>query len=171
MKDQSAPNKDQLAQFLAAIERRAYRVALITLGDTNDAVRAVGVAMARMARQYHDYSSHEWGPLFHRLLNVSVGQRARRRRLRTLLLGWLPRRSRNRRQYYAGHESPALQALDCALAALPPPQRQAFLLRVSEGYDAAQTAKAMECDGEQAKIQFSRAVIALRKHPTEPRRD
>lgn len=167
MKDQSAQNKDQFAQFLAAIERRAFRVALITLGDANDAVRAVAVAMARTARQYRDYSSHEWGPLFHRLLNESVRQRARRRRLRSVLFGWLPLRSRNRRRHYAGHESAALQALDHALAALPAQQCQAFLLRVSEGYDAAQTAKAMECDAEQAKIQFSRAVIALRKQLTE----
>lgn len=168
MKDQSAQNKDQFAQFLAAIERRGFRAALLTLGDTNDAVCAVAVAMARMARQYRDYSSHEWGPLFHRILNESVRQRARWQRVRSVLFGWLPLRSRRRRQHTAGHESAALQAFDRALAALPAQQRQAFLLRVAEGYDAAQTAKAMECDSEQAKIQFSRAVIALRKQLAEP---
>lgn len=166
-----------LERFLAGVERRAFRIAQLSLGDADDALDVVQEAMIGLARKYADRPPEEWKPLFYRILSSRVRDLQRRRRVRQRVLAWLPRpRDANEEApdpieqlpdasadplaEVAGAE--AMAALERALAALPDRQRQAFVLRNFEGLDVAATAVAMGCSDGSVKTHYFRAVHALR---------
>ena len=167
-----------LESFLAAVERKAFRIAQIALRHEDDALDAVQDAMLRLVRNYARRPAEEWAPLFYRILENCVRDAQRRRTVRGRVMSWLP---------WAGHAAdedamdplervpdPAplpearvqvgetLQALEVALAALPARQRQAFLLRNFEGLDVEATAQAMGCSAGSVKTHYFRALQALR---------
>ncbi|HEX4974113.1 MAG TPA: RNA polymerase sigma factor [Steroidobacteraceae bacterium] len=170
-----------LDRFLASIEKRAFRMARIALRHDEDALDSVQDAMLQLARRYGRRPSEEWRPLFYRILQNRIRDCQRRRRVQARIMTWLPGfKSREDREDSGADEyaavpdrSPlppeqlaaaqAMQTLERSLAGLPGRQQEAFMLRVFEGMDVAQTAAAMGCSEGSVKTHYSRAVHTLRE--------
>jgi RNA polymerase sigma-70 factor (ECF subfamily) len=168
-----------LDRFLASIEKRAFRMARIALRHDEDALDSVQDAMLQLARHYGRRPSEEWRPLFYRILQNRIRDCQRRRRVQARIMAWLPGlKSQDEEasadQYAAVPDraplpaqqlaaDQAMQALEESLAALPRRQQEAFMLRVFEGMDVAQTAAAMGCSEGSVKTHYSRAVHTLRE--------
>jgi RNA polymerase sigma-70 factor (ECF subfamily) len=170
-----------LDRFLASIEKRAFRMARIALRHDEDALDSVQDAMLQLARRYGRRPSEEWRPLFYRILQNRIRDCQRRRRVQARIMAWLPGlTSRADREDVAAEQyaavpdrSPlpaellaadqAMQALERSLGELPGRQQEAFMLRVFEGLDVAQTAAAMGCSEGSVKTHYSRAVHTLRE--------
>jgi RNA polymerase sigma-70 factor (ECF subfamily) len=167
-----------LDRFLASIEKRAFRMARIALRHDEDALDTVQDAMLQLARRYGRRPSEEWRPLFYRILQNRIRDCQRRRRVRARIMAWLPG---SRSEEDAGADEyaavpdraplpaeqlaadQAMQTLERSLAGLPGRQQEAFMLRVFEGMDVAQTAAAMGCSEGSVKTHYSRAVHTLRE--------
>ena len=66
----------QLGRFLADVERRAYRIAVVALRDRDDALDVVQGAMLRLVRSYRKWPSDEWRPVFYRILSIVTARAA-----------------------------------------------------------------------------------------------
>ncbi|MDF4023872.1 RNA polymerase sigma factor [Luteibacter sp. PPL201] len=162
--------------FLATIERRAWRMAELHLGHRDDALDAVQDAMLRLVRHYGDKPAAEWTPLFWGILRRRIVDLQRRRKVRSIVVGWLGGGRDD-----DGDELPSWDPADdapdpsarlqdsqaygdivAALRKLPRRQREAFTLRIMEGLDVAETAAAMGCSDGSVKTHLSRAMHALR---------
>jgi len=182
-----------LDHFLAGVERRAYRIAFIATGNRDDALDIVQDAMMKLAQKYANRKACEWGPLFHRITQSTIRDWYRRQKVRNQWRTLLEYTKLGASQRSAGEASErnddqagmniidqfedtnapgpvmrlmnekTIEALDSALHQLPLRQQQAFLLRVWEGLNVAETADAMGCSQGSVKTHFSRAVHTLRK--------
>lgn len=166
-------------RFFVAVERKAFRIAQISLRDEDDALDAVQDAMLQLVRAYGARPAAEWKPLFYRILQNRVRDMQRRRRSRGRLFVWWAARREDGEDTdsdpasFAPSPNPGPQArvemdeamslLDRNLAQLPERQRQAFLLRNFEGLDVAETAAAMGCSEGSVKTHYFRAVHTLRR--------
>jgi RNA polymerase sigma-70 factor, ECF subfamily len=165
-----------LEAFLAQVERRAWRMAEMNLGNREDAMDAVQDAMLRLVRHYRDKPAAEWSPLFWGILRRRIVDLQRRRKVRSIVVGWLGGGKDD-----DGDELPAWEPADTgpgpaarledsqayaqmseAVRKLPRRQREAFMLRVLEGLDVAETAAAMDCSQGSVKTHLSRAMQNLR---------
>jgi RNA polymerase sigma-70 factor (ECF subfamily) len=166
---------ENLDQFLASVEKRAYSMAMVAVRNVDDALDIVQDAMFTLVKKYSDKPNDEWAPLFYRVLNNRVMDFHRANRRRAALFKWLPSgegRASEDIEQFAGprQNNPEFsQALDAstslllvALAELPPRQQQAFMLRAWEGLDVKNTAKSMQCSSGSVKTHYSRAVHTLR---------
>ena len=165
-----------LDAFLAQVERRAFRMAELQLRHREDAMDAVQDAMLRLVKHYRDKPATEWAPLFWGILRRRVVDLQRRRKVRSIVVGWL-----GGGRDADGAELPAWEPADpgqdplgrlhdvqsysdmaAAVRQLPPRQREAFMLRMLEGLDVAETARAMGCSQGSVKTHLSRAMHHLR---------
>ena len=184
--DADVPARDRLGDvretpatldaFLAQVERRAFRMAELQLRQREDAMDAVQDAMLRLVRHYRDKPAAEWAPLFWGILRRRIVDLQRRRKVRSIVVGWLGGGRDD-----DGDELPAWEPADpgqdplgrlhdlesyadmaAAVRKLPTRQREAFILRMLEGLDVAETAQAMGCAEGSVKTHLSRAMHQLR---------
>ncbi len=166
-----------LEQFLASVEKRAFKIAQLGLRNDDDALDAVQDAMMKLVQSYASRGEDEWRPLFYRILSNRIRDLQRRRTVRGRIMAWLPARDAEDDEEFdpiaqaPSHEaSPArrleideaIGVLETAVAELPPRQQQAFLLRNFEGLDVAETASAMGCSEGSVKTHYFRALESLR---------
>ncbi len=166
----------QLDQFLASVERRAFRMALMSVRQHDDALEIVQDAMMKLVQSYAQLPEHDWPKLFHRILQTRILDHHRRKKVRNRLFVWLSRDDDDsdsdplanipaegihdpleRLTLELGNE-----ALVTAVERLPERQRQAFLLRHWEGLNEKETAYAMQCSEGSVKTHLSRAMHTLR---------
>lgn len=169
------PAARSIEAFLASIERRAWRVAEMALNDGDEALDAVQDAMLRLVRHYGEKPAEEWPPLFWGILRRRIVDLQRRRKVRSIVVGWLGGRDEDGEDLPAWepadtapgplqrlHDAQSWSDLSAAVQRLPQRQREAFLLRMLEGLDVAQTAQAMGCSEGSVKTHLSRAMHHLR---------
>ncbi len=172
-------NTEAINRFLAAIERRAFRMAQFATRNADDALDLVQEGMLGFVKNYAARPEEEWPVLFHRVLQSRITDWHRRTAVRNRFRAWFGRGNDTNDDdgdpfdAIADPSSPdparelinrdAGKAVARALRTLPLRQRQAFLLRVWEGLDVAQTAYAMECSEGSVKTHLSRAIHALRE--------
>lgn len=168
-----------LDEFLKGVERRALRMAELATASRDEALDLVQDAMFGFVRHYAGKPAADWAPLFFRVLDSRLNDWHRRRTVRSRWLAvWThagtddDERDEIAQAPDTNDPGPLLrlagdeagQALNAALARLPLRQRQAFLLRVWEGFDVAATANSMRCSEGSVKTHLSRALAALRRH-------
>ena len=163
-----------LDNFLKGVQSRAFRIAQISTGSSEDALDLVQDSMFKLVEKYADRSEQEWTPLFYRILNSRINDWYRRNTVRNRHRSWLSNANeevdpiqtapdpygRSPDEETTTNES--MDKLQIALEGLPARQQQAFLLRAWEGLNVKQTATAMECAEGSVKTHYSRAIHSLR---------
>lgn len=161
--------------FLASVERRALRMATIRLRHREDAMDAVQEAMMRLVSHYAGRPPEEWTPLFWSILQRRIVDVQRRRRVRSIVQGWLAPRETEDGSLPAwepvdpgagpletASREEMLTRLEAALHELPRRQFEAFSLRILNDLDVSSTARVMGCSEGSVKTHLSRARAALR---------
>ena len=165
-----------LDKFLKEVQSRAFRIARIATGNTDDALDLVQDAMFKLVEKYSGHPENEWAPLFYRILHSRINDWHRRNTVRNRYRGWFGRTEDETEDPIQTAPDPRAQSPDtdleisegmdkltAALSALPLRQQQAFLLRAWEGLDVKQTAIAMSCAQGSVKTHYSRAIHSLRE--------
>lgn len=163
--------------FLAEIESRAFRMAHFATGNREDALDIVQDAMIKLVQKYSAYEKASWKPLFYSILESRILDWHRRQKVRNRFRSWLHLDSEDDEHDDMLEQLPAetnvmpdfklqdaqfMQSLNNALSNLPLRQQQVFLLRLWEGMDIGDTAKAMQCSESSVKTHYARALEKLR---------
>lgn len=175
--------RQELSDFLAGVERRAFKQAVFAVRDDDAALDIVQEAMIKLAANYGDRPAAELPLLFTRILQNATHDHFRRQKVRS---SWItlfsslnpagdedadPLETLEAMEGSAQAESSADQVeraqvvsiIEEEIARLPARQREAFLLRYWEDFDVAETAAAMGCSEGSVKTHCSRATHALAK--------
>jgi RNA polymerase sigma-70 factor (ECF subfamily) len=173
-----------MSDFLASVERRAFKQAVFAVHEDESAHDIVQDAMMKLAENYSARPAAELPLLFQRILQNAIRDWFRRSKVRstwTTLLSNLglggddddadPLEIMQVEAHENVPTSPAdrleqsqvMAAIEAAVQALPHRQREAFMLRYWEELDVSETAKAMGCSEGSVKTHCSRATHALAK--------
>ncbi len=174
--------RQELSDFLAQIERRAFKQTAYAVRDDHAALDIVQDAMMKLAEKYAARPAAEFPMLFQRILQNTMRDFWRRQKVRSIWTSLLSSFSVTGED---GEDSDPLEVLtsadqdDCdqpeaqleqrqtmalieeALRKLPARQREAFVMRYWEDMDVAETAAAMGCSQGSVKTHCSRAVRSL----------
>jgi RNA polymerase sigma-70 factor (ECF subfamily) len=173
--------REELSDFLAGVERRAYKQAFFAVRDNDSALDIVQEAMIKLAENYGDRPPAELPLLFTRIQQNATHDHFRRQKVRstwvTLFSSLTPGDDEDSDpletlEALAGSqqaESAADQVeraqvigiIEEEIGRLPARQREAFLLRYWEDFDVAETAAAMGCSEGSVKTHCSRATHSL----------
>lgn len=169
-----------MEHFLASVERKAFRVAEMSVKNTDDALDIVQDAMFKLVQKYSDKPKDQWNGLFWRILYNRINDFHRGSSLKSRFFGWLERGVDQQDQddqddsYLDGvadsNTEPDAELINqinaeeitSAIKQLSPQQQQAFLLRQWHNFDVKQTAEIMGCSDGSVKTHYSRAVHGLR---------
>lgn len=172
----------ELSDFLAEVQRRAFKQTVYAVRDDHAALDIVQDAMLKLAEKYADKPAAEFPMLFQRILQNTTKDFWRRQKVRNLWTTLLSSFGGNSEDdderdpldtlesADSDHaEAPdatlqrtqTLAIIEAALKKLPARQREAFVMRYWEEMDVAETAAAMGCSEGSVKTHCSRAVQAL----------
>ena len=181
--DIALASRNELSEFLAAVERRAFKQARYAVRDEQAALDVVQDSMLKLSEKYGAKPLAELPMLFQRILQNTIRDYYRRHKVRAT---WTTQLSSMLAGKEGGEEADPLETLAPAddsnqalgppdhleksqlivlieneLKELPPRQREAFLLRYWEELDVAETAQAMGCSEGSVKTHCSRAAHTL----------
>lgn len=176
-------SKEELDQFLASVERRAFKQAAFAVRDDEAALDIVQDAMIKLTVHYADRPAAELPLVFTRILQNAIHDHFRRAKVRGGLITLFSALSGSDEDGEAADPLETLEAAEGSeqaesaadkveraqviaiieeeIAKLPARQREAFLLRYWEDFDVAETAAAMGCSEGSVKTHCSRATHAL----------
>jgi len=175
-------NPKELSDFLAQVERRAFKQAAYAVRDDHAALDIVQDAMMKLAEKYSQRPVEEFPMLFQRILQNAIRDYFRRQKVRNLwttlfssfssgqdeeddhdLLERLAPHGDEARNNPSDQleRSQTLKLIEAALKKLPQRQREAFVLRYWEDMDVAETAAVMGCSEGSVKTHCSRAVHTM----------
>lgn len=174
-------SKEELDDFLASVERRAFKQAAFAVRDDDSALDIVQEAMVKLTVHYGDRPPAELPLVFTRILQNAIHDHFRRQKVRNTWVTLFssltsdedgdadPLETLEAREGSQTAESAAdkvergqiVGIIEEEIARLPARQREAFLLRYWEDYDVAETAAAMGCSEGSVKTHCSRATHAL----------
>jgi RNA polymerase sigma-70 factor (ECF subfamily) len=165
-----------LDAFLKRVEVSAFKIAMVSVRDRDEALDIVQDAMMKLATNYARRPSAEWRPLFFRILKNRIRDWGRRRSVSQRVISFFSGQDGedvdpivaapgpegdDPHSQAAGDE--AMAALEAALRELSARQREVFMLRNFENLDVAGTAIAMGVTDGSVKTHYSRAVARLRE--------
>ncbi|MBI5862487.1 MAG: RNA polymerase sigma factor [Rhodocyclales bacterium] len=179
--DQALTSHAALSDFLASIERRAFKQAMFAVQNQETALDIVQDAMMKLAEKYGNHPSGEWPMLFQRILQNTIRDSFRRSKVRSLwmtlfssFVGSDDEDTDPLDIISASSESVAFQSpqkqleqaqiltlLEREIEKLPARQREAFLLRYWEEMGITETASIMGCSEGSVKTHCSRATHTL----------
>lgn len=181
-KDSKLATHQELSDFLASVERRAFKQAMYAVRDPDAALDVVQEAMLKLTERYSDRPAAELPLLFQRIVQNATNDHFRRQKVRNTwtrlfssfftkdddeehdVLEMLESQNEDRVHVTPETQVDQIQTLaeiEAALEKLPARQREAFLLRYWEELDVAETAAVMGCSEGSVKTHCSRAVHAL----------
>lgn len=174
----------ELSDFLAGVERRAFKQAVYAVKKDESALDIVQDAMISLAEKYGNRPVSEFPMLFQRILQNTIHDYFRREKVRNTWVVLFSSLS----EKYSDDDFDVLEVLESEVAGemaesgecklertqilliieeelqkLPARQREAFLMRYWNDMDVAETAKAMQCSAGSVKTHCSRATQALAK--------
>jgi RNA polymerase sigma-70 factor, ECF subfamily len=177
--------RKELEDFLAQVERRAFKQAMFAVQNEETALDLAQDAMMKLVESYSHKPIEEIPALFQRILQNAIRDYYRRSKTRStwsVLLSDLGFNKEDGEEsdpldtldpdihknisdnpYKRLEQSDIMQHIEAAVAQLPQRQREAFMLRYWEELDVAETAKVMGCTEGSVKTHCSRATHTLAK--------